>query len=197
MAGGVIQSLANRKGVVEVMEPRGTMSYMEITIPTRGLIGFEFELMNLTSGHGVMSHLFKEYRPEAGRIRTRSSGTLVSMSTGTAMAYSLEALEERGRLFVAPTEEVYEGQIVGENARSGDLAVTPTKAKNLTNHRSANKSIDEGLKPPIKMSLERAIEYIEPDEYVEATPSFIRLRKRVLCPHERKRRDRSAASAAG
>ncbi|MBI22872.1 MAG: translational GTPase TypA [Roseibacillus sp.] len=191
MTGGVIQTLANRKGVVEVMEPRGTMSYLEVTIPTRGLIGFEFELMNLTSGHGVMSHLFKDYRQVVGKIRSREQGSLVSMSTGTAMAYSLESLEERGRLFVEPTDEVYEGQIVGENARSGDLPVNPTKAKNLTNHRSATKSIDEGLRPAIKMSLERAIEYIEPDEFVEATPSRIRLRKRILCPHERKRSEKT------
>ena len=187
VTGGVIQTLANRKGVVEVMEPRGSMSYLEVTIPTRGLIGFEFELMNLTSGHGVMSHLFKEYRSVVGKIRSREQGCLVSMSTGTAMAYSLEGLEERGRLFVEPSDEVYEGQIVGENARSGDLPVNPTKSKNLTNHRSATKSIDEGLRPAIKMSLERAIEYIEPDEFVEATPNLIRLRKRILCPHERKR----------
>ena len=191
MTGGVIQALANRKGVVEVMEARGTMSYLEVAIPTRGLIGFEFELMNLTSGHGVMSHLFNDYRPVVGKIRTREQGSLVSMSTGTAMSYSLEGLEERGRLFVEPTDEVYEGQIVGENSRSGDLPVNPTKAKNLTNHRSATKSIDEGLRPAIKMSLERAIEYIEPDEFVEATPHLIRLRKRILCPHERKRSEKA------
>lgn len=191
MTGGVIQSLANRKGVVEVMEPRGSMSYLEVVVPTRGLIGFEFELMNLTSGHGVMSHLFKEYRPVVGKIRAREQGCLVSMSTGTAMAYSLEGLEERGRLFIEPSDEVYEGQIVGENSRPGDLPVNPTKAKNLTNHRSATKSIDEGLRPAIKMSLERAIEYIEPDEFVEATPHLIRLRKRFLCPHERKRREKA------
>ncbi|NIP96504.1 MAG: translational GTPase TypA, partial [Akkermansiaceae bacterium] len=178
LTGGVIQALANRKGQVEVMEQRGTMTCIEVTIPTRGLIGFEFELMNLTSGHGVMSHLFKEYRPVVGKIRTRDAGTLVSMATGTAMSYSLESLEDRGKLFVEPSEQVYEGQIVGENARAGDLPVNPTKAKNLTNHRSATKSIDEGLKPAIKMSLERAIEYIAPDEFVEATPSCIRLRKR-------------------
>ncbi len=191
MTGGVIQTLANRKGVVEVMEPRGIMNYLEVIIPTRGLIGFEFELMNLTSGHGVMSHLFKDYRPVVGKIRSREQGSLVSMSTGTAMAYSLESLEERGRLFVEPTDEIYEGQIVGENSRSGDLPVNPTKAKNLTNHRSATKSIDEGLRPAIKMSLERAIEYIEPDEFVEATPTRIRLRKRILCPHERKRSEKA------
>ncbi|MEM7602842.1 MAG: translational GTPase TypA, partial [Verrucomicrobiota bacterium] len=191
--GGVIQSLANRKGTVEVMEPRGSMSYIEVTIPTRGLIGFEFELMNLTSGHGVMSHLFKEYRPEGGRIRTRQNGTLVSMAQGKAMAYSLEALEERGTLFVGPSEDIYEGMIVGQNSRDGDLPVNPVKAKNLTNHRSATKTIDTGLKPPLKMSLERAIEYIEADEFVEATPNHIRLRKRILDPHERKRREKALA----
>jgi len=193
-AGGVVRALTNRRGVVEVMEARGGMHYFEAAIPTRGLIGFEFELMNLTSGHGVMSHLFREYRPAAGRIRTREAGTMVSMSTGTAMAYALESLEERGRLFVEPGEEVYEGQIVGEASRSGDLAVNPTRSKNLTNFRSATKSIDEGLKPAVKMSLERAIEYIEPDEFVEATPRLIRLRKRILCPHDRKRREKAAGA---
>lgn len=189
--GGVIQALANRKGNVEVMEPRGQMTYIEVVIPTRGLIGFEFELMNLTSGHGVMSHLFKEYRPEGGRIRTRQNGTLVSMAQGKAMAHSLEALEERGILFVGPSEDIYEGMIVGQNSRDGDLPVNPVKAKNLTNHRSATKTIDTGLKPPLKMSLERALEYIEADEFVEATPSFIRLRKRILDPHERKKYEKA------
>ena len=138
-----------------------------------------------------MSHLFKEYRPEIGRIRTRQNGTLVSMAQGTAMAHSLEALEERGILFVGPSEDVYEGMIVGQNARDGDLPVNPVKAKNLTNHRSANKTIDTGLKPPLKMSLERAIEYIENDEFVEATPQHIRLRKRILDPNVRKRMEKA------
>lgn len=193
--GGVIQALANRKGTVEVMEPRGTMSYIEVAIPTRGLIGFEFELMNLTSGHGVMSHLFKEYRPEIGRIRTRQNGTLVSMAQGKAMAYSLEALETRGILFVGPQEDIYEGMIVGQNSREGDLPVNPVKAKNLTNHRSAGKDNYSGLKPPLKMSLERAIEYIEGDEFVEVTPNYIRLRKRILDPNVRKRAEKNEKDA--
>ena len=119
---------------------------------------------------------------------------MISNGQGKVLGYALAALQERGKLFVDPGDEVYEGQIVGENARSGDLPVNPTKAKNLTNHRSATKTIDEGLKPAIKMSLERAIEYIEPDEYVEATPNLIRLRKRILCPHERKRVEKAAQS---
>ena len=193
--GGVIQALASRKGTVEVMEPRGSMSYIEVAIPTKGLIGFEFELMNLTSGHGVMSHLFKEYRPEIGRIRTRQNGTLVSMAQGKAMAYSLEALETRGILFVGPQEEIYEGMIVGQNSREGDLPINPVKAKNLTNHRSAGKDNYSGLKPPLKMSLERAIEYIEGDEFVEVTPNHIRLRKRILDPNVRKRMEKNEKDA--
>jgi len=192
-SGGVIQALANRKGTMEVMEPRGSMTYLEVIIPTRGLIGFEFELMNLTSGHGVMSHLFKDYRPLVGKIRARLRGALVSMNTGTAMAYALTPLEERGVLFVGPQDEVYEGMIVGESSREGDLPVNPTKAKNLTNHRAAGKDHDTGLKPPLRMDLERAIEYIEPDEFVEATPGHIRLRKRLLDPNARKRAAKAEA----
>lgn len=193
--GGVIQALASRKGTVEVMEPRGSMSYIEVAIPTKGLIGFEFELMNLTSGHGVMSHLFREYRPEIGRIRTRQNGTLVSMAQGKAMAYSLEPLETRGILFVGPQEEIYEGMIIGQNSREGDLPVNPVKAKNLTNHRSAGKDNFSALKPPMKMSLERAIEYIEGDEFVEVTPNHIRLRKRILDPNVRKRAEKNEKDA--
>ncbi len=191
MVGGVIQALQQRKGITELMEPRGTMTYIEVTVPTRGLIGFEFELMNLTSGHGVMSHLFKEYRPYIGRIKTRQNGTLVSMSQGTAVAYALKPLEERGKLMAAPQDEIYIGQIVGECARAGDLEVNPTKAKNLTNHRAAGKDDGMKLQPAIKFNLERAIEYIEPDEFVEATPLHIRLRKRVLDPSKRKRMEKA------
>ncbi|MGB2011365.1 MAG: translational GTPase TypA, partial [Akkermansiaceae bacterium] len=172
--GGVMKTLANRRARIEDMGSNAHGATIEATISTRGLIGFEFELLNLTSGHGVMSHLFKEYAPHCGEINTRNTGTLVSMSTGTAMAYSLQPLEERGKLFIAPGEEVYEGQVIGENPRKDDLPVNPVKAKNLTNHRSATKGISEGLAPPIKMSLERAIEYIANDELVEATPSHLR-----------------------
>ena len=195
--GGVMKTLANRRARIEDMGSNAHGATIEATISTRGLIGFEFELLNLTSGHGVMSHLFKEYAPHCGEINTRNTGTLVSMSTGTAMAYSLQPLEERGRLFIAPGEEVYEGQVIGENPRKDDLPVNPVKAKNLTNHRSATKGISEGLAPPIKMSLERAIEYIANDELVEATPSHLRLRKRILDPHERKRAMKAAKAEAG
>ncbi len=191
MVGGVIQALQNRKGITEMMEPRGSMTYIEVVIPTRGLIGFEFELMNLTSGHGVMSHLFKDYRPYIGRIKTRQNGTLVSMTQGTGVAYALKPLEERGKLMVGPQDEIYIGMIVGECSRAGDLEVNPTKAKNLTNHRAAGKDDGMKLQPAIRFDLERAIEYIEPDEFVEATPLNIRLRKRILDPGLRKRTEKA------
>ncbi|MCL4108442.1 UNVERIFIED_CONTAM: hypothetical protein GTU68_046135 [Idotea baltica] len=185
--GGIMQSLATRKGVVEMMEAKNGRTNIEATVPTRGLIGFEFELLNLTSGEGIMSHLFKEYRKDSGDIRTRSTGTLISMERGTAMTYSLVSIEERGKLFIGATEEVYVGMIVGENSRADDLPVNPTKAKQLTNHRASGTDKSAQLPPPIKFSLERAIEYIAPDELVEATPKNIRLRKRILDPNERKR----------
>jgi GTP-binding protein len=172
------------------MESAHGRTYLEGTCTTRGLIGFEFELLNLTSGEGIMSHLFKEYGPLAGEIRTRSTGTLVAMEQGTAMAYALDSLEARGKLFVGPGEEVYEGMIVGENPRTDDLPVNPTKAKQLTNHRSSGDGKGIQLSPPMKFSLERAIEYLAPDELVEATPKSLRLRKKILSFNERKRQSK-------
>lgn len=192
--GGCMQSLANRKGVVESISANRGRTQMEATIPTRGLIGFEFELLNLTSGEGIMSHLFKEYRPDSGDIRTRRSGTLVSMEKGESMTYALRNIETRGKLFVGPGEEVYEGMIVGENPRTDDLPVNPTKAKHVTNHRASGSDKSEALTPAIKFSLERAIEYIAPDELVEVTPKSIRLRKRILDFNERKREAKRSSS---
>ncbi|MDP4939711.1 MAG: GTP-binding protein, partial [Verrucomicrobiales bacterium] len=190
--GGCIQALANRKGVMESMSTRNGRTTIEATIPTRGLIGFEFELLNITSGEGIMSHLFKEYRPDSGDIRTRGTGTLISMEKGEAMTYSLTNIETRGKLFVGPGELVYEGMIIGENPRADDLPVNPTKAKHVTNHRASGSDKTTALTPPLKFSLERAIEYIEPDELVEATPKNIRLRKRILDSNERKRMAKKA-----
>ena len=190
--GGCIQALANRKGVMESMSTRNGRTTIEATIPTRGLIGFEFELLNITSGEGIMSHLFKEYRPDSGDIRTRGTGTLISMENGEAMTYSLTNIETRGKLFVGPGELVYEGMIIGENPRADDLPVNPTKAKHVTNHRASGSDKTTALTPPLKFSLERAIEYIEPDELVEATPKNIRLRKRILDSNERKRMAKKA-----
>ena len=189
---GVMKALAARRGDIVNMNSSGSGSMIEAVIPTRGLIGFEFELLNMTSGHGIMSHLFKEYGPVAGEIAGRSSGTLVSMETGISMAYSLDALESRGKLFIGAGEDVYEGQIVGENPRADDLPVNPTKEKHLTNHRSTGDGKGIQLSPPVTFSLERAIEYIGADELVEATPDNIRLRKRLLSATERKRESRKA-----
>ena len=185
--GNCMQSLSNRKGQLENLSAKNGRTYMEMTIPTRGLIGFEFELLTLTNGEGIQSHLFKEYRPDSGDIRTRHTGTLVSITKGEAMTYALGNIETRGKLFIAPGEKVYEGMLVGENPRTDDLPVNPTKAKHVTNHRAAGKDKTDALTPPQRFSLERAIEYIAQDELVEATPKVIRLRKRLLDGNDRKR----------
>jgi len=192
--GGCMQSLANRKGQVESMNANRGRTSLQATIPTRGLIGFEFELLNLTSGEGIMSHLFKEYRPDSGDIRTRRTGTLVSMEKGESMTYALRNIETRGKLFIGAGDEVYEGMIVGENPRTEDLPVNPTKAKHVTNHRAAGSDKTEALTPALRFSLERAIEYIAPDELVEVTPKNIRLRKRILDFNARKRETKKVSS---
>jgi GTP-binding protein len=188
----ILKILHTRKAHLEEMESReGTgRTFFKTYIPTRGIIGFEFELVNLTSGHGIFSHLFREYAPYAGEIMARQSGRLVSMQTGESTRYALLALEERGRLFVAPQEQIYSGQIVGENPRPGDILVNPCKEKHLDNMRSAGKDATVQLSPPVVFSLERALEYIEADELVEATPQFIRLRKKLLDANARKRAEK-------
>ena len=192
--GGCMQALANRKGQVESMSAARGRTTLEAIIPTRGLIGFEFELLNLTSGEGIMSHLFKEYRPDSGDIRTRRTGTLVSMEKGESMTYALRNIETRGKLFIGAGDEVYAGMVVGENPRAEDLPVNPTKAKHVTNHRAAGSDKSEALTPPVLFSLERAIEYVAPDELVEVTPKSIRLRKRILDFTDRKREAKKQAS---
>jgi GTP-binding protein len=185
--GDVMQSLAGRKGEVVGMDQHAKRVSIEAVIPTRGLIGFETDLVNLTRGEGLMSHLFHEYAPFKGEIEGRNRGVMVSMETGTSMAYALNNIQERGRLFIGPQEEVYIGMIVGENARPEDLPVNPCKAKHLTNMRSQGEGKGIQLEAPLKMSLERAIEYIDSNEYVEATPKSLRLRKRILDATARKR----------
>src|SRR5258707_173929 len=159
----------------------------EAVIPTRGLIGFETDLVNLTRGEGLMSHLFREYAPFKGEIEGRNRGVMISMEPGTSTAYALNNIQARGKLFVGPQEEIYTGMIVGENARPEDLPVNPCKAKHLTNMRSQGEGKGIQLEAPLKMTLERAIEYIDIDEYVEATPKSLRLRKRILGATARKR----------
>ncbi|HSI87326.1 MAG: translational GTPase TypA [Candidatus Methylacidiphilales bacterium] len=185
--GDVLQNLAARKAVVSNMVYHTTTMSIEAVIPTRGLIGFETDLVNMTRGEGIMSHLFKEYGPKAGEIITRSSGVLISMETGEATAFALNNIQERGRLFLSPGQQIYEGMIVGENSRPDDMAVNPCKAKHLTNMRSQGDGKGIQLDAPMKLTLERALEYIAPDEFVEATPLSLRLRKRILDENKRRR----------
>jgi GTP-binding protein len=185
--GDVLQAIANRKGEVANMTHHATRVSVEAIIPTRGLIGFETDLVNLTRGEGIMSHLFREYAPFKGEIEGRSRGVMVSMEAGISTAYALNSIQERGRLFIGPQEDVYVGMIVGENARPDDLPVNPCKAKKLTNMRSQGDGKGIQLEAPLRLTLERAIEYIDTDEYVEATPKSLRLRKRILDATARKR----------
>jgi len=189
--GAVMQNLANRKGQITHMEkhPHGTT--IEGTITTRGLIGFEIDLVNATNGRGVMTHLFKEYGPWAGELITRLTGTLLATESGTVTAYALDAIQARGKLFVSPGDEVYEGMIVGENPRTEDIPVNASRAKQLTNFRSQGEGKGIQLSPPVKMTLERAIEYIAPDEFVEATPKTLRLRKKILKQLDRRKAERA------
>ena len=185
--GDVMQNLANRRSDIINMSHHGNDVSIEAVIPTRGLIGFETDLVNQTRGLGVMSHLFHEYGPDRGEIAARKNGSLVSMEGGESTAYALNMVQERGRLFVGPGEQIYIGMIVGENARENDIPVNPCKAKRLTNMRSQGDGKGVQLDAPLRMSLERALEYIGPDEYVEATPKNLRLRKRILDENQRKR----------
>lgn len=193
--GGVLESLNARNGQIVNMHHHHMGVTVEAIAPTRGLIGFESDLVNLTSGEGVMSHMFLEYRPYSGEIVTRTTGTLISMDNGKASSYALDMLQQRGKLFIAPGEDIYAGQVVGENPRKQGLPVNPTKEKHLDNMRASGNDKGIQLTPPIRFSLERAIEYIEPDEFVEATPNHLRLRKRYLDENERKRYEKSLASA--
>ena len=192
--GSIMQNLANRKGQLTNMEKLNATTMIEATITTRGLIGMEVDLVNATSGHGVMSHLFKEYGPWAGELSTRITGTLVATEAGETTSYALESTQERGKLFVGAGEAVYEGMIVGENPRNEDIPVNAVKAKQLTNFRSQGSGVGTQLTPAIKMSLERAIEYIATDEYVEVTPKNLRLRKKILNANERRKAERSGKS---
>ncbi len=185
--GDLMQNLAGRKAQITNMHHHGDRVNLEATIPTRGIIGFETDMVNLTSGRAVMSHMFKEYAPFCGAVTSRLSGTLVSMENGIATAFALDTLQERGKLFIGPGDEVYAGMIVGENPRAEDIPVNPTKQKHLTNMRSQGEGKGIMLEPPVKMSLEHAIEYIAADEYVEATPKSLRLRKKILDATKRKR----------
>ncbi len=188
-AGKVIEQVTQRKGEMQVMEPKGDMIHLEFNIPSRGLIGLRSNLLTATQGEAIMSHRFTAYEPFKGPIPGRINGSLVSMETGMTTGYSIDKLQDRGIFFVDPNEEIYEGQVVGENNRPADLVVNIVKGKQLTNMRAAGKDDNMRIAPKKVFSLEEAMEYIQDDEYIEITPKSMRLRKVYLKEHERKRKN--------
>jgi GTP-binding protein len=192
--GAVMEALGVRRGDLTHMESdaRGR-TRLEYRIPARGLIGFQGEFMNLTRGTGLMSHVFDGYAPLKGEVPERRNGVLISAEHGDAVAYALWKLQERGRMFVSPGDKLYEGMIIGIHSRDNDLVVNPIKGKQLTNVRASGKDEAIQLVPPIELTLEYAVEFIADDELVEITPKSIRIRKRHLIAHERKRASREAA----
>jgi GTP-binding protein len=192
--GGVMEELGRRRGELQDMSPDGKGRVrLEYRIPARGLIGFQGEFLTLTRGTGLASHVFDDYGPMAGAMAERRNGVLISQDDGAAVAYALWKLQDRGRMFVNPGEAVYEGMIIGIHSRDNDLVVNPIKTKQLTNVRSSGKDEAVTLTPPIQLTLESAIEFIADDELVEITPKNIRLRKRHLLEHERKRANKAEA----
>jgi GTP-binding protein len=187
MSGGVIQALGMRKGVMKSMESSEGNTQLEFEVPTRGLLGFRGIFIVMTKGEGTLYHSFDHYEPFMGPIDKRAVGSMISGETGATMAYSLWKLQERGPLFIGPATEIYEGMVIGEHNQGTDLVVNPLKNKKLTNVRSSGADEALNLTPIVEMTLEKAIEYIGPDEYVEITPKSIRLRKRFLKETERKR----------
>ena len=188
--GSVIEMLGNRKGIMETMTNTETQTRVIYIVPSRGLIGFNTDFMTITKGYGIISHSFLDYRPmESFRVGERQAGVLVSMAQGQSTAYSIGALEDRGAMFIAPGEEIYEGMIVGVANKDLDLAVNVVKAKQQTNTRSSNKDTTVVLKKPIIMSLEGCLEFINEDELVEVTPNHVRLRKKILDTVNRKKFD--------
>ncbi len=187
VAGKCIELVTQRKGDLLVMEPKGDMMHVEFEVPSRGLIGLRTLVLNTTAGEAIMAHRFKNYQPWKGDIPGRTNGTLIAKEAGRATAYTMDKLSDRGKFFIETGVDVYEGQIVGEYTKSGDLVINITEAKQLTNFRAAGRDDKSTLPPPIKMSLEENMEYIQEDEYVEITPKSIRLRKIYLNENDRKR----------
>jgi GTP-binding protein len=192
----VVQKLSERRAEMTVMRPSGGGRLrLVFHAPTRGLIGYQGELLSDTRGTAVFNRVFHAYAPYKGEIEGRRTGVLISNGTGEAVAYALWNLEDRGPMMVVPGTRVYQGMIVGEHARGNDLVVNVLKGKKLTNIRAAGKDDNVLLTPPIRMTLEKALAYIADDELVEVTPQSIRLRKRVLDPNERKKEERRKEAA--
>ncbi len=186
-AGKVIELVTKRKGELLVMEPKSDLTRLEFEIPSRGIMGLRNNVLTATSGEAIMAHRLKEYQPYKGDLDRRISGVLISKEAGKASAYSLDKLQDRGKFFIEPGDEIYGGQVIGEQNKPGDLVVNPCVSKQLNNMRASGKDDNTALATPVKFSLEEAMEYIGADEYVEVTPESIRLRKILLNEHDRKR----------
>ncbi len=186
-SGKIIETITQRKGEMLSMEKVGDRIQLEFEIPSRGIMGLNNFVLTVSAGEAIIAHRFKNYQPYKGDIQKRNNGSLVAMESGTAYAYALDKLQDRGRFFINPQDEVYAGQVVGENNKEGDIPVNVTKAKKLTNMRSKSADDKAVLPPPIIFSLEEALEYIKEDEYVELTPTHLRIRKIILDETERKR----------
>lgn len=195
-AGKAIETVSMRKGEMINMEPKSDRMILKFMIPSRGIIGLRNYLLNVTAGEAIVTHRFKEYQPYKGEIPGRINGSLIVMEQGEAIPYSLHNLQDRGKFFIEPGEPVYEGQVIGEHSRSGDLVVNVTKTKKLTNIRASGSDEKMRIAPAIKHTLEEALEYIQADEYVEVTPKSIRLRKIYLNETDRKRERNKALSNA-
>lgn len=196
VSGKVIELVSQRKGEMSIMAPKGDLIHLEFTIPSRGIIGLRNKILTATAGEAVMSHRFKAFEPWKGEIQGRISGSLISGETGNAIAYSIDKLQDRGSFFVDPGDEIYNGQVIGENSRPDDLVVNITKTKKLTNMRASGADEKMRIAPAVKFSLEEAMEYIQADEYVEITPTKIRMRKVFLDENDRKRYAQRMASQA-
>jgi GTP-binding protein len=191
VSGKAIELVTQRRGNLLIMERKGERVHLEFEIPSRGIIGLRNILLTATAGEAVIAHRFKAFEPYRGEIENRQNGSLIAMESGTAFAYALNKLQDRGRFFIDSHEEVYAGQVVGESSRSGDLVLNVTKSKKLTNMRASGADDKAYLAPPIKFSLEEALEYIQNDEYVEVTPKSMRLRKVLLNEHDRKKQQKN------
>ncbi len=187
VSGTAIDMVTRRKGIMLSMLPKGDRMILSFEIPSRGIMGLRNQMLTATAGEAIMNHRFLEFQPHRGDIPGRINGSLISMEQGTSIPYSINNLQERGKFFIGPNEEIYEGQVVGENSRPGDLVVNLTKTKKLTNMRASGSDDKLRLVPPLRFSLEEALEYIQDDEYVEVTPDSLRLRKILLKEHDRKR----------
>ncbi len=187
----VVDMVTRRKGDIVSMTTRNDRIDIEFVIPSRGIIGLRNNVLTATAGEAIMAHRFLEYQPWKGPIDRRTNGSLIAMESGTAYAYAIDKLQDRGRFFIFPQEEVYAGQVVGENAKENDIVVNVTKSKKLTNMRASGADDKARIVPPVVFSLEEALEYIKEDEYVEVTPNHIRLRKIILDELERKRANRN------